>query len=222
MYVIVVGCGRVGSELALRLFRQGHEVAVVDESGASFRNLHPDYRGRTIEGSVLSEEVLRRAEISRADGLAAVTNSDTVNAVVGHAAREVFGIRNVVVRNFDPRLLPLHQSFRHRVVSSTVWGAERIETLLHHPEEQSLLSMGAEEIEVFELIISDGWAGRTIRELLSGLEAVPVTLTRAGIAELARPERPLAPGDLLKVAMAGGCLVELQARLAPAETTEET
>jgi trk system potassium uptake protein TrkA len=222
MYVIVVGCGRVGSELAHRLFRQGHEVTVVDESGGSFRNLHPDYRGRTIEGSVLSEEVLRRAEISRADGLAAATNSDTVNAVVGHAARSVFGIRNVVVRNFDPRLLPLHQSFRHRVVSSTVWGAERIETLLHHPEEQSLLSLGAEEIEVFELRVSGDWAGRTVRELLSGLEAVPVTLTRAGIAELARPESGLAVGDLLKVATAAGCLAELQARLVPAETTEET
>ncbi len=221
MYVIVVGCGRVGSELAHRLFRQGHEVAVVDESGASFRNLHPDYRGRTIEGSVLSEEVLRRAEVSRADGLAAVTNSDTVNAVVGHAAREIFGVRNVVVRNFDPRLLPLHQSFRHRVVSSTVWGAERIETLLHHPEEQSLLSLGAEEIEVFELLVSDSWAGRTVRELLSGLEAVPVTLTRAGIAELARPESFLAAGDLLKVAMTAGCLAELHSRLAPRGAVEE-
>ncbi len=222
MYVIVVGCGRVGSELAHRLFRQGHEVTVVDESGASFRNLHPDYRGRTIEGSVLSEEVLRRAEITRAEGLAAVTNSDTVNAVVGHAARAVFGIRNVVVRNFDPRLLPLHQSFRHRVVSSTVWGAARIETLLHNPEEQSLLSLGAEAIEVFELLVSVGWAGRTVQELLVDLEAVPVTLTRAGIAELARPESALAGGDLLKVATVSGCLAELQARLAPAETTEKT
>ncbi|MGH9390062.1 MAG: potassium channel family protein, partial [Vicinamibacteria bacterium] len=128
----------------------------------------------------------------------------------------------VVVRNFDPRLLPLHQSFRHRVVSSTVWGAERIETLLHHPEEQSLLSLGAEEIEVFELRVSGAWAGRSVRELLSGLEAVPVTLTRAGIAELARPESGLAAGDLLKVATVAGCLAELQARLAPAAITEET
>ncbi len=222
MYVIVVGCGRVGSELAHRLFRQGHEVTIVDESGASFRNLDPNYRGRTIEGSVLSEEVLRRAEVSRADGLAAVTNSDTVNAVVGHAAREIFGIRNVVVRNFNPRLLPLHQSFRHRVVSSTVWGAEQIETLLHHPDEQSLQSLGAEEIEVFELQVNSDWEGRRVRDLLDGLEAVAVTLTRSGIAELARPETALASGDLLKVATAAGCLAELQRRLAPAEPSEET
>jgi Trk K+ transport system NAD-binding subunit len=107
------------------------------------------------------------------------------------------------------------------VVSSTVWGAERIETLLHHPEEQSLMSLGAEDIEVFELQVTDAWTGRTIRELLSGLEAVPVTLTRAGIAELARPESTLAATDLLKVAMAAGCLTELQARLEPAESMEE-
>jgi Trk K+ transport system NAD-binding subunit len=126
-----------------------------------------------------------------------------------------------VVRNFDPRLLPLHQSFRHRVVSSTVWGAQQIETLLHHPEEQSLLSLGASEIEVFDLRVSGGWAGRTVRELLSGLEAVPVTLTREGIAELARPESALTAGALLKVATVAGCLAELQARIATAETPEE-
>jgi trk system potassium uptake protein TrkA len=221
MYVIVVGCGRVGAELALRLFRQGHEVTVVDENGASFKNLHPDYRGRTIEGSVLSEEVLRRAEIGRAEGLAAVTNSDTVNAVVGHAAREAFGIANVVVRNFNPTLLPLHQSFRHRVVSSTVWGAERIETLLHHPEEQSLHSLGTEDIEVFEVQVSESWSRRTVRELIRGLDAVPVTLTREGIAELARPETVLEGGDLLKVAMAAGSLAELSTRLTPVEAAEE-
>ncbi|MGH9321882.1 MAG: potassium channel family protein [Vicinamibacteria bacterium] len=220
MYVIVVGCGRVGSELAHRLFRQGHEVTIIDEVGASFRNLHPDYRGRTIEGSVLSEEVLRRAETFRADGLAAVTNSDTVNAVVGHAARELFGMRNVVVRNFNPRLLPLHLSFRHRVVSSTVWGAERIETLLYHPEQQTLLTLGARDIEVFELRLTAPWSGRTVSELLAGIEAVPVTLTRAGISQLARPETELEDGDLLQVAATAGVLEGLQARLSPPSSGE--
>jgi len=68
MFVIVVGCGRVGSELAFRLFQAGHQVAVIDEVGTSFENLHPDYRGRTIEGEVLSEEVLKRSGIETADG----------------------------------------------------------------------------------------------------------------------------------------------------------
>ena len=50
MQIIVVGCGRVGGELAYRLFRRGHQVAVVDQVAASFEKLHPDYRGRTIQG----------------------------------------------------------------------------------------------------------------------------------------------------------------------------
>ena len=119
MFVIVVGCGRVGSELAFRLFQAGHQVAVIDEVGKSFEALHPDYRGRTIEGEVLSEEVLKRSGIESADGLAAVTNSDSVNAVVGHVARTVYNVPNVVVRNYNPRWLPMHDAFGLQVVSST-------------------------------------------------------------------------------------------------------
>ena len=86
-------------------------MAVIDEVGASFENLHPDYRGRTIEGEVLSEEVLKRAGIETADGLAAVTNLDSVNAVVGHVARTIYSVPRVVVRNYNPRWLPMHHAF---------------------------------------------------------------------------------------------------------------
>jgi len=102
VFIIVVGCGRVGAELAFRLYQRGHQVAVIDQVGSSFANLDPDYRGRTIEGEVLSQDVLTRAGIEEADGLTAVTNSDSVNAVVGHIAREVYSVATVVVRNYDP------------------------------------------------------------------------------------------------------------------------
>ena len=61
MFIIVVGCGRVGAELAFRLYQRGHQVAVIDQVGSSFANLDPEYRGRTIEGEVLSQDVLTRA-----------------------------------------------------------------------------------------------------------------------------------------------------------------
>jgi trk system potassium uptake protein TrkA len=217
MYVIVVGCGRVGAELSHRLFQDGHEVAVVDERGASFRNLPAEFRGRTIEGNVLSKEVLERVEIARAQGLAAVTSSDSVNAVVGHVARAIYGIDNVVVRNFDPRLLPLHVGFHHRVVSSTVWGAERIETLLHHPEEESLLAFASGSIEMFELRLPVRWWGRTVGDLVAGLEASPVTLTRGGRTALARLETRLLSGDVLHVAGTRDAYEELERRLSGTE-----
>ena len=130
MNVIIVGCGRMGSTLAWHLHQAGHAVTVVDSSGPSFRNLHPEFRGRTVEGEVLAEDTLRRAGIEQAGGLAAVTNSDSVNAVVAYVARTAFRVPKVVVRNYAPRWLALHEAFGHEVVSSTGWGATRVEELL--------------------------------------------------------------------------------------------
>lgn len=130
MYVIVVGCGRVGSDLAGRLSRQGHDVTVIDYVGSSFKHLDPEYRGRTIEAEPLAEGVLARAGIEHADALAAVTNSDTTNAVVAHLARNVFKVPRVVSRNYDPRWLPLHEAMGLDVVSTTIWGSMQMETMV--------------------------------------------------------------------------------------------
>lgn len=130
MYVIVVGCGRVGSDLAGRLSRQGHDVTVIDYVGSSFKHLDPEYRGRTIEAEPLAEGVLAKAGIEHADALAAVTNSDTTNAVVAHLARSVFKVPRVVSRNYDPRWLPLHEAMGLEVVSTTIWGSRQMETMV--------------------------------------------------------------------------------------------
>ena len=107
MKFIVVGCGRVGAQLATRLFQQGHQVTVVDIVASAFDNLDPSFRGRTLEGDVLGQDMLRRAGIEGSDGLAAVTSSDTLNAVIAHIARTVFHVPNVVTRNYEPRFTPL-------------------------------------------------------------------------------------------------------------------
>src|SRR3989304_1357946 len=82
MNIIVVGCGRVGAELSFHLFKNGHQVVVVDSDQESFNRLHQDFRGRTVEGEVLSSDALERAGVAKADGVAVVTNSDTMNAVI--------------------------------------------------------------------------------------------------------------------------------------------
>jgi trk system potassium uptake protein TrkA len=212
MFVIVVGCGRVGSELAFRLFEDGHEVAVIDEVGASFENLHPDYRGRTIEGEVLSEEVLKRAGIEKADGLAAVTNLDSVNAVVGHVARTFYHVPRVVVRNYNPRWLPMHHAFGLEVVSSTAWGAERIEDLLSAPRGRTVFSPGSGEVEVHELQIPAEWAGRPVSEVV-GADGIAAAITRAGRAMLPTAETAVEAGDLLLVSATQDGIDALRRRL---------
>ena len=58
MRVIIVGCGRLGADLAYRLFQRGHDVTIIDQIGATFDNLHPLFRGRTVEGEVMNQDVL--------------------------------------------------------------------------------------------------------------------------------------------------------------------
>ena len=213
MFFIVVGCGRVGAQLAYRLYRRDHQVAVIDQVGTSFQNLNPDYRGRTVEGEVLSEDVLRRTGIEQADGLAAVTNSDPVNAVVAHVARTIYHVANVVVRNYDPRWRPLHEAFRLQSVGSTAWGAERIEELLYSPQGRTVFSAGNGEVEVYELLVPERWRGRDLGELLSGAECVAVAHTRAGQAALPTPGLRLEAGDVIHVSATQAGVEALRQRL---------
>lgn len=200
MNFIVVGCGRVGSELCYHLFKSGHNVVVVDSRKEAFNRLHPDFRGRTLEGEGLAESVLERAGIREANGLAAVTNSDTLNAVVAHTAREFYNVPIVVARNYDPNLRSIIEAFGLQTVGSTYWGAQRVEELLMNPTQKMVYSAGNGEVEVYEIRISDEWDGRTLGELLDPLkDCLPVALARAGRSFLPDSGSKLQAGDLLNV-----------------------
>jgi trk system potassium uptake protein TrkA len=190
-------------------------VVVVDINKESFNRLHPDFRGRTLEGEGLAEGVLERAGIHDVDGLAAVTNSDTLNAVVAHAARVIYNIPNVVARNYDPNLRPIIEGFGLQTVGSTYWGAQRVEELLINPSQRAVYSAGNGEIEVYELSIPDEWEGRTISDLLSPLkECFPVALSRAGRSVLPAADIKLQVGDVLSVSSTFEGIAAMTARLA--------
>ncbi|HWQ70438.1 MAG TPA: NAD-binding protein [Patescibacteria group bacterium] len=197
MNFIIVGCGRVGAELAYRLFQKGHQVTVIDQVAAAFHNLPTDFRGRTVEGEALASDILRRAGIEKADGLAAVTNSDSLNVVVAHVATTVYHVPQVVVRNYHPRWRPLHEAFGLQVVSSTSWGAQRIEELLYPAFAKCVFSAGNGEVEIYELSVSEAWHGHTLQDLLHAGQCLAVALTRAGKAILPSSEEPLEVGDIL-------------------------
>lgn len=214
MNIIVVGCGRVGAELSYRLFKRGYQVVTVDSSREAFNRLHPDFRGRTLEGEGLAESVLERAGIREADGLAAVTNSDTLNAVVAHIARVFYDVPNVVARNYDPNLRGIIEAFGLQTVGSTYWGAQRVEELLLSPLQKMVYSTGNGEVEVYEVIIPEEWNGRTLGELLSPLKGCyPVAVSRAGRASLPEAEVKLQTGDLLNVSSTFEGIGALTARL---------
>ena len=194
---IVIGCGRVGSELAYRLFLSGHKVCVVDQRIKAFDSLSVEFRGRTLQGDGLNQIVLRRAGIEVADGVAVVTGSDTVNVVVGHVARTVFHVHNVVVRNYEPQNRSLFEAFQLQMVSSTSWGAQRIEELLHTQEVHTVYSAGNGEVEIYEFTVPSAWEGRTLGEFLPVEGCCPTAVTRSGRALLPDRNIILNQGDLL-------------------------
>ncbi len=200
MNFIVVGCGRVGAELAYRLYKNGHQVVVVDQNKEAFNRLHHEFRGRTTEGEALAADTIERAGIEKADGVAVVTNSDTLNAVIGHVARVHYQVPLVVVRNYDPSLRPMLEAFGLQIVSSTAWGAERLQELLLDPTFRTVFSAGNGEVEVYEILVTSAWEGRTIAELMTGCsQSIVIALTRAGRAQFPSPDTQLLRDDILTI-----------------------
>jgi trk system potassium uptake protein TrkA len=163
----------------------------------AFENLPSDFHGRTIEGEASHQSVLHRAGIEDTDALAAVTSSDTANAVVAHIARKVYGITNVVVRNYDPRWRSLHEAFDLQVISSSSWGAQRMEELLATVELRTIFSAGNGEVEIYELTVPKDWAGHTLDQLTPDGECTPVSLTRAGRAFIPERDTLLEENDII-------------------------
>jgi trk system potassium uptake protein TrkA len=213
MNIIVVGCGRVGSELAYRLYERGHRVTVIDPVRASFDNLSPKFRGQTIEGEALNQDVLRRAGIANADGLAAATNSDSINAVTAHIARSVYHVPNVVVRNYDPHWRALHEAFGLPVVSSASWGAQRMEEMLYQSEIRTVFSAGNGEVEVYEFAVPEAWHGALVVDLLPDGPCKVAAVTRAGSARLPSPDTRLETGDVILLSATLEGILELKQRL---------
>ena len=178
----------MGSELAFGLFEKGHQVTVIDQVGASFQHLHPAYRGRTIEAEVLNQDVLQRAGIEQADGLAAVTNSDATNAVVAHVARTIFKVPNVVGAQLRPAL-----AASSRDPGPPDGQLHRLGRAAHRgdpargPSAAASSRPGNGEVEVYELAVGRAWSGRSLQDLLGPTECVAVALTRAGKASLPAP-----------------------------------
>jgi trk system potassium uptake protein TrkA len=219
MNLIVVGCGRVGAELAYRLHRRGHKVTVIDQREAAFDNLPPDFKGRTVAGQVLNQEVLSRAGIQKAHGLAAVTNSDSLNAAVARVARAVFQVPQVVTRNYDPRWRTIHEALGLQVVSSAVWGAQRLEELLCNRGLCTVFSAGNGEVGIFEVTVPPEWDGRLIGELLPEGVCIPVALTRVGQATLPSSSTRLKAGDVLHASATPEGMAAIRAQLALSEET---
>jgi trk system potassium uptake protein TrkA len=203
----------MGAELAYQLFQQDHQVVVVDQSPTALQNLHPDFRGRVVEGDGLAQDVLHRAGIAEAEALAAMTNSDSLNAVVAYVASTVYGVSRVVVRNYDARWQSLQEAFGLPVVSSTLWGTRYVKALLQDTGLRLLYSLGHGEVNLYELVMPESGQGRSIAELCPTRQCQVVSLTRAGQTLLPAADLRFVAGDIVYLSATVEGAAALQAGL---------
>ena len=123
-YIVVVGCGRLGSILANKLSRDGHSVVVIDQAKEAFENLSPEYTGFRLEGDATELDVLRQAKMDRADAVIATTWEDNVNLMVAQTAKKVCGIPCVIARVFDPHRQALYRLLEVETICPTSMAAE--------------------------------------------------------------------------------------------------
>ena len=214
MHVVVVGCGRVGSELAGLLEKDGHSVAVVDKNGSAFRRLPQGFGGSTVVGFGFDRLHLEQAGIRDAGAFAAVTNGDNSNILTARVARETFGVERVVARIYDPRRAVIYERLGISTIATVQWTIDRVlRKLVPDVADDDWVDPSA-RVAVVERPVAASWAGRPLAEIEIEGVARAVAVSRMGVAQVATPDLVTQDGDVVYLAIAIGHTDEVDRHLA--------
>jgi trk system potassium uptake protein TrkA len=178
MKIMIVGCGRQGTELAKTLCQNESEITVVDNDPAAFERLGPPFRGQIICGDGLDHDVLVKGGIERADGLAALTASDDTNIVVARLARQVFKVPRVVARVHDPLKAEIYRRLGVQTVTPVALGTLRFAELLTFSPLEPIKRLGNGDVGIVEMDVPPNVVGRMVIELTVPNEIFVAAITR--------------------------------------------
>lgn len=195
MNAIVVGCGRVGSQLATMLSVEGHNVTVIDRDEDAFRRLGSTFNGVTIKGLGFDEEVLDEAGIREADVFAAVTDLDNTNLMAAEVARKIFGVPHVVARLYNPQRERTYQQLDMDYVCGTTLVAEKLLEKIEAGHGHHVQIVG--DVEVIEFRAGTGVAGKRVRDIEIEHQFRVAVLSRGNVTFIPQPETMLQPGDVV-------------------------
>lgn len=219
MHVIVVGCGRVGSDVARNLVAAGHDVVIVDRKAEAFRRLGDDFSGRKLVGVGFDRELLTAAGITEQSAVAAVTSGDNSNVLIARVAKETFGATRVVARIYDPRRASIYERLGIATVATVAWTSERV---LRH-----LLSAGttrdwidpSAKFTMVERRVPAEAAGDSVASLEAAISGRVALLHRFGDTSIPAPTTLLQEDDQIHVIVAAGQTASLDQQLQHAERT---
>lgn len=199
MHAIIVGCGRVGSELTVQLGRAGHDVTIIDKRSSAFDRLPPGFNGRTIVGVGFDRDILEEAGIKDADAFVAVTNGDNSNILSARVAREHYHVPNVIARIYDPRRAEIYERLNIPTVATTTWGVKQIMLMLTHPREEIKESLAGGDLIRLRLAVPDHLTGKAVKELNADGKVMVVGVDRGGHGFIPVPSSTFQAGDVAQL-----------------------
>ncbi len=119
VYIVIIGCGRLGSILASDLSQQDHEVVVIDKDKSSFFSLRQGFSGFSVTGDVAEMNVLAAAKLNKAQVAIAVTGKDNLNIMVSQLAINVFKVPIVLTRILDPAREKIYQDLGLKTINTS-------------------------------------------------------------------------------------------------------
>jgi trk system potassium uptake protein len=119
MNALIIGCGRVGSTIALQLHKEGWDVTVIDENEDALSRLGENWPGSFVVGHGMDTDLLRHAGIEEADAVVVSTDGDNTNIVIGQVAQKRFGVQCVIARILDPARADFYAARGLRTVCPT-------------------------------------------------------------------------------------------------------
>lgn len=163
MHVIVVGCGRVGSQLATFLSEEGHDVAIIDKTEDSFRRLGSTFNGLTVEGLGFDQDILKEAGIEKCNVFAAVTDLDNTNMMAVEVATKLFYVPRAIARLYNPERAVTYDRLNIEYVCGTTMLAEKLVQAVTAPDVDVVSAAG--NLYIVRVTASDKLAGRTVGEV---------------------------------------------------------
>ena len=165
MYAIIVGCGKLGSGLALSLLQKGYSVTVIDENPETFEMLGEDFKGQTMAGVGFDKDILEKAGIRSADAVIACCKSDVTNALIGRMSRNIYKVPHVISRIYDPRKAEIYHTLGIQTISATTWGIKRATELLSYNQLDVVATIGDDDVELVRIDIPELLVNKTVNEL---------------------------------------------------------
>jgi trk system potassium uptake protein len=199
MYIIIVGCGRVGSQLALMLAQEKHDVVVIDRDPDAFKYLGTSFNGIRMQGYGYDEEALQKAHIERCDAFAAVTDLDNANIMACEVASKLYHVPRVVARVYNPESISTFEELGLEYVFGTNIVAQTIMDKIVQGHGRHLSIRG--EVEVIEFIAGAKIENKRLIDIQIPNEFRVCLVTRQGKDFIPWRETVLRDGDTLTAAV---------------------